>query len=77
MKPITTVAELELFDESKMVAGYLDGFKKKPNYTERANAYWHGYMNGQVDGNFVPVSREQQVLAAVVVQSGYLQKARA
>ena len=69
IEAITTVEQLDALDSDRMVAGYLAGFHNEPNYTERDRAYWHGYMNGQVDGGFMPISDEQAELARAVVAS--------
>lgn len=69
IKTITTLEQLKSLDNSKIVAGYFAGFKSTPNYTEQDGAYWHGYMNGQVDGNHMPISDEQRELARVYVAS--------
>lgn len=67
MKPITTVEGLKSLNEGEIVNGYLAGFKGTPDYTQRSNAYWHGYMNGQVDCGAMPISTEQRMLARDVI----------
>ena len=67
MKPVTTLEELDALDSDLMVRGYLHGFKTTPDYTQRDPAYWHGYLNGQVDCGAVPKSNEQAELARVYV----------
>lgn len=67
MKPITTVEALKSLNEDEIVKGYLAGFKGTPDYTQRSNAYWHGYMNGQVDCGAMPISTEQRMLARDVI----------
>ena len=67
MKEVTTVKELDALDGDLIVAGYRAGFSNTPNYTQRDKAYWHGYMNGQVDGKHMPISNEQRQLARSVV----------
>jgi hypothetical protein len=54
-------------DSDAMVRGYLAGFSNTPDYTQRDQAYWHGYLNGQVDGKHMPLSDEQRQLARAVV----------
>lgn len=71
MTPITTVEALDALDEDLMVLGYRHGLRTTPDYTQRDQAYWHGYMNGQVDCGAMPSSKEQQQLAHVLVNSGY------
>lgn len=63
MKPITTVEGLGSLNDDEVVDGYLAGFKGTPDYTQRSNSYWHGYMNGQVDCGAMPISTEQRMLA--------------
>lgn len=65
---ITTVAQLEQLDSDLMVKGYMAGFDNSPDYTQRDQAYWHGYLNGQVDGKHMQISDEQRQLARTVVQ---------
>ena len=67
MRAITTVKQLDALNIDLVVVGYRAGFKNTPNYTERDQAYWHGYLNGQVDGGFMQSSVEQQELARAVV----------
>jgi hypothetical protein len=67
MKAVTTLAELAALDQDAIVTGYLAGYSNEPNYTRRDQAYWHGYMNGQVDGGYMPKSDEQAELARVYV----------
>ena len=65
---ITTVAKLEQLDSDLMVKGYRAGFDNTPDYTQRDQAYWHGYLNGQVDGKHMQISDEQRQLARTIVQ---------
>lgn len=69
MEAVTTVEQLDALDSDRMLAGYLAGFNNEPNYTERSQSYWHGYMNGQVDAGHMPISNEQCALASAVVAS--------
>lgn len=71
MKIINTLKELEMLDDEKLKEGYFAGCDNTPNYTERSPAYWHGYMNGQVDFGHMPISTEQRELARL-----YLAKQR-
>lgn len=73
-KPITTEADLDALDQDLIVAGYRAGFHNTPDYTQRDQAYWHGYMNGQVDGHHMPISREQEVLASNLIDTGYFRR---
>lgn len=67
---ITTVAQLDALDSDLMVLGYHAGRADQPDYTQRDQAYWHGYLNGQVDGKHMLISPEQQQLARVYVARG-------
>lgn len=67
--PITTVEQLDALDSDVMVIGYRAGFRNTPDYTQRDRAYWHGYMNGQVDGHHMPIADEQRRLAHALVES--------
>lgn len=69
-KVITTVDALNALDQDQIVAGYRAGLRNEPDYTQRDQGYWHGYMNGQVDTRRMPISPEQQALAREVVASG-------
>jgi len=71
MRAVTTVAQLNALEQDALVPGYLAGLKNTPDYTRREKGYWHGYMNGQVDGGHMLKSAEQAELARVLVGSGY------
>lgn len=69
MKAITTLAELDALNTDDIVAGYRAGMGfVDVNYTRKDQAYWHGYLNGQVDRGLAPISPEQTELARVIVQ---------
>lgn len=69
MKAVTTLAELNALDDDAILAGYRAGMGfVDVNYTRKDQAYWHGYLNGQVDRGLAPISPEQQQLASAVVQ---------
>jgi hypothetical protein len=69
MKPQpVSAAELETLDAGLMVLGYRHGFKDFADFTQRDRAYWHGYLNGQVDGGFMQLSDEQRQLAREIVE---------
>lgn len=65
--PVVTLAELDALDDNLCVMGYMHGRDNTPDYTQRDKAYWHGYLNGEVDAGRVPISTEQQRLAALYV----------
>lgn len=69
MKPVTTMAELNALDADQCIEGYWAGRDDTPDYTRRDQAYWHGYLNGEVDAGRVPLSTEQRELARVFVAS--------
>ena len=70
MNPITTYEQLEALDQDLIVMGYKAGLSSQPDYTQRDQAYWHGYMNGQVDCRAMPISPEQSQLAAACIAAG-------
>lgn len=67
-QPVSTLEELDALDEDLMVAGYRAGFANDPDYTQKDKAYWHGFMNGQVDKGFIRSSPEQHALAHAIVE---------
>lgn len=70
MKPVTTLAELDALDDDAILAGYRAALANTPDYTRREQAYWHGYLNGEVDRGRAPISTEQAQLARAFVASG-------
>jgi hypothetical protein len=67
-QPVTTKAELELLDESDMVAGYMAGFAGEPEPgSDKSRSYWHGWRNGMVDSGREQIDAAQQMLAREVV----------
>lgn len=71
-QPVTTVLELQSLDNSAMVRGYGAGRKNAPDYAERDRGYWHGFLNGLVDGGHSRISAEQERFARDYVSSGAL-----
>lgn len=72
-KAITTVEALNALNQDQIVAGYRAGLRDEPDYTQRDQGYWHGYMNGQVDKHRMPISAEQRQLARALIDSGEFQ----
>ena len=67
-KKILTKEQAQELDEELCVKGYLTWLKDwQPDYTQKEQAYWHGYMNGQVDSGKMPPSITQIMLAADIV----------
>jgi len=67
-KAITTLEQLDELDSDAMLAGYQAGLNfTATDYTRKDQAYWHGYLNGQVDCKQMPISPEQCELARVIV----------
>lgn len=63
-KSIVTKEDALNLDTDLCVKGYLVGLKdSQPDYTQKDQAYWHGYLNGQVDAGKCPASAEQMELA--------------
>ena len=69
LQVIKTVEQLDALNSDLMVDGYRAGFANEPNYTQKDQGYWHGFLNGQVDGKHMLISPEQCELARVVVAS--------
>jgi hypothetical protein len=72
-KAVTTV-ELRSLDEAAIVRGYRAGFDNAPDYSERDRGYWHGYLNGLVDGGHAKGTSAQAELATAYVRSGALRQ---
>lgn len=69
MNAITTLEELSALDDDAILAGYRAGMNfTQVDYTRKDQAYWHGYLNGQVDRGLAPISPEQAQLARDVVR---------
>ena len=69
--PILTKEQALQLDNDLCVKGYLVGIKdQQPDYTQKDQAYWHGYLNGQVDCGKMKPSLEQQALAKDWVRKG-------
>jgi hypothetical protein len=67
---VTTMAELNAMDDDAIVAGYLAGLRLSGDFTRTDKAYWHGYMNGLVDGRHVATpSAAQMELARAYVEA--------
>lgn len=69
--PVTTVEELESFDDAEMVEGYMDALNNEPEPgPNRSKAYWHGFRNGKTDRheNRVPIDNAQSTLAHNVIR---------
>ena len=63
-KSIVTMEDALSLDTDLCVKGYLVGLKdSQPDYTQKDQSYWHGYLNGQVDAGKYPPSAEQMALA--------------
>lgn len=60
---VTTLEELDALDPDLIVAGYRAGLDNAPDYSQGDRAYWHGFLNGQVDKGYLKPSPEQGVLA--------------
>jgi hypothetical protein len=67
MRAITTLAQLNALDTDVVVEGYRAALHNTPDHTRREQAYWHGYLNGEVDAGRMPISKEQAELARAVV----------
>ena len=68
-KPVTTIEELNALNDGELI----NGCRNIPlNSTVLSQSYLHGYNNGQADFGYSPVSTEQQELARLIVNDGYL-----
>lgn len=70
-KEIRTAAQLDALDTNLCVLGYRAGLDQAPDYTQRDQAYWHGYLNGCVDAGHMQPSDAQQALAHDCLKSGW------
>lgn len=71
MNEVTTLEELDSLDSDIVLAGYRAGLGfTEINYTMKDKAYWHGYLNGQVDSKQMPISNAQSMLAKLFVERG-------
>ena len=59
---VTTLDELATLDSDECVAGYNAGRKNVADFTQRSKSYWHGYLNGLVDGGHAHPSEAQRKL---------------
>lgn len=59
---ITTLEELAALNSDECVAGYHAGRQNAADFTQRSKSYWHGYLNGLVDGGHAKSSEAQQEL---------------
>jgi len=73
-KGVQTVEELRLLNEDDIVTGYMAGLKNEPDFSCGDRAYWHGFLNGMVDGGHAKGTPEQAELARLYVASGALQE---
>ena len=66
---VTTLEELDALDPDLILAGYRAGLDNDPDYSQSDRAYWHGFLNGQVDKGHLKPSPEQAVLARAYLAS--------
>ena len=71
-KGITTAADLATLDEVQIERGYRDGLRNFADFAERDPGYWHGFLNGMVDGGHCQPSAEQRALARAMAPGGKL-----
>jgi hypothetical protein len=65
IEPVTTLAQLDALDDDLVVAGYRAGRAETPDYTQKSQSYWHGYLNGDADIHPERTSESQRELARV------------
>ena len=68
MKAATTMEELDALDQDLILKGYRAGLDDAPDYTQKSQSYWHGYLNAEVDRGKCPISKEQQELARAYIE---------
>lgn len=72
-KAVTTLEELDALDKDALLRGYNAGRANAADFSERDRGYWHGYLNGLVDGRHVThPSAEQMELARAYAKRGVL-----
>lgn len=68
-RPVTTMEELRQLDEAALFRGYTAGRQNAADFAERDRGYWHGYLNGLVDGGHAKGTEEQAALARLYLDS--------
>ena len=71
---VRTVEELRQLNEDDIVTGYRAGLKNSPDFSQRDRVYWHGFLNGMVDGCHAKSTPQQDELARQYVASGALRE---
>ena len=62
--PVTTVEELNTFDDAEIMEGYKDGRAGEPEPGDnRSKAYWHGWRTGSADGGHRQLDAHDRELA--------------
>jgi hypothetical protein len=69
-KRLTTIEELDALDDDLVVAGYRAGLHDTPDYTQRTQDYWHGFLNGQVDSRRLPLTDDMRLPPEVYREMG-------
>lgn len=74
--PISNINQLAQLDDFEIVEGYLDGMAGDPSICggNRSISYWHGWRNGMMDSNRMPIDCAARQLAQEICQTGYLQQ---
>jgi hypothetical protein len=67
---VTTLEELDSLDQAALLRGYSAGLKNDADFSEREKGYWHGYLNGLVDGKHSARPSEAQMKLARAYVSG-------
>jgi len=68
-KPLSSVRELDVLDGDDCMAGYfvgLDGTSEPGS--DKSKSYWHGWRNGMMDTNRLPIDWSARNLVAEFVR---------
>lgn len=71
---MTTVDELRTLNDAEIVRGYGDGRRNEADFSATDKGYWHGFLNGLVDGTHAQPSPAQMQLVQAMLDSGEFRK---
>lgn len=67
--PVTSLAELDCFDEAELVEGYLSADAGDPEPgLNRGKAFWHGWRCRMMDRGLLPIDPTHYVLISDYVK---------
>lgn len=68
-QPISSVHDLAHIDDEECVAGYIAGLNGDPEPgSDKSKSFWHGWRNGMMDTNRLPIDEAARNLVAEVVR---------